>query len=175
MREGHCQQTRVCLHGGRGGWHSLRSPAHLAGDCSWFGAVVALTALLVGCLCGNREWSLRSQAAPPAFGAVWVGGDAGYRFRLGAGARPTQCERSACIHVRRIDRATGHWYFSIGAATPLLRAHPAATANLSARSLEGFVRDRRIPDFLKVRFKPLCAGDNYAQMVVCECNWPLWW
>ena len=38
---------------------------------------------------------------------------------------------------------------------PLLRAHPAATANLSARSLEGFVRDHQTPDFLKARKQPV--------------------
>ena len=37
---------------------------------------------------------------------------------------------------------------------PLLRAHPAATANLSARSLEGFVRDHQIPDSLKTCKQP---------------------
>lgn len=48
----------------------MRTPAHLAGERFGCSRASALTPLLAHLFWGNREWSLRSQAPPPAFGAT---------------------------------------------------------------------------------------------------------
>jgi len=40
----------------------------LAGQLYWSAIIAASTPLWACVLCGNREWSLRPQATPPAFG-----------------------------------------------------------------------------------------------------------
>ncbi len=163
----------ACLVG-RAGGAACALRLTLAGVCFWLARAAAVNRCRALPLCGNREWSLRSQAAPPTQGGACAGprmqrqkAKANYSY---SSAIKLCCElvthshHSLCLSLTAHQSYVPGWWIGCPVVGPIRRCHRVKVPGTVLTSLRRHVNGRRRRAWARERIPGppahLFAGDE---------------